>query len=53
MFQNSLEMQQIFQKCGQRQRRKAIPKTASEALLAVKNLRQLQLIWKTFFQDFS
>jgi hypothetical protein len=34
MIQNSSEMQQIFQKCG---RRKAIPKTASEALLAVKN----------------
>jgi hypothetical protein len=34
IFQNSSEMQQIFQ--NGRRRRKAIPKTASEALLAVK-----------------
>ena len=41
MFQNSSEMQQIFQN-GRRQlrRRKAIPKTASEALLAVKKVKK-------------
>ena len=41
MFQNSSEMLQIFQKCWRWRlwrRRKAIPKTASEALLAVKKI---------------
>ena len=40
-------MQQIFQKCGRR-RRKAIPKTASEALLAVKNdnMKEEQVFFK-------
>ena len=37
LFQNSSEKQQIFQKSGRRRLlRKAIPKTASEALLVVK-----------------
>ena len=40
-------MPQIFQKCGRR-RRKAIPKTASEALLAVKNdnMKEEQVFFK-------